>query len=82
MSQPYLKELNEYKEQKGQKTEKYFWQEKNKLLAMENKAQLMNERLSVYRQILKSPIQFFPLSQKDNFSNKFLNIFKDTHGFI
>ena len=82
LSQPYLKELNEYKEQKGQKIEKYFWQEKNKLLAMENKAQLMNERLSVYRQILKSSIQFFPLSQKDNFSNKFLNIFKDTRGFI
>ena len=82
LSQPYLKELNEYKEQKGQKIEKYFWQEKNKLLAMENKAQLMNERLSVYRQILKSSIQFFPLSQKDNFRNKFLNIFKDTRGFI
>ena len=49
LSHPYLKELNEYKEQKGQRIEKYFWQEKDKLLAMENKAQLMNERLSVYR---------------------------------
>ena len=42
LSHPYLKELNECKEQKGQRIEKYFWQEKDKLLAMETKAQLMN----------------------------------------
>ena len=32
---------------------------------MENKAQLMNERLGAYRQILNSPVQFFALSQRD-----------------
>ena len=34
--------------------EKYFWQEKDKLLEMENKAQLLSERVGVYRQILSS----------------------------
>ena len=31
---------------------------------MENKVQLINERLSVYRQILNGSIQYFPLDQK------------------
>ena len=58
----YLNELNDYKEQKCQRIEKHFWQEKDKLLAKENKAQSMNERVSVYRQVLNSPVQLFPLS--------------------
>ena len=49
---------------------------------MENKTQLTNERVSLHRQILNSQVQFFPLSQNNNFNNKFLNILKDTHGFI
>ena len=35
---PSLKELDDYKNQKGQKIEKYFWLEKEKLLAMEKTA--------------------------------------------
>ena len=42
----------------------------------------MNERLSVYRQILYCPVQFFPSSQKDNLINKVLNVLKDTCDFI
>ena len=52
------------KKKKGQRVEKYLWQEKYRLLAMENKAHLLNERISVYRQILNSAIQYFPLNQK------------------
>ena len=55
---------------------------KDKLLAIENKMQLMNERLSVYRQILYCPVQFFPSSKKDNLIKKFLDILKDTCDFI
>ena len=55
---------------------------KDKLLAIKNKVQLMNERLSVYRQILYCPVQFFPSSQKDNLINKVLNVLKDTCDFI
>ena len=50
---------------------------------MENKAQLMSERSSVSRPILNSPVNLFPLSQKDNFdiaANN--NILKDTHNFV
>ena len=43
--------------------------------------QLMNERLSIYRQILNSPVNFLPLNQKINFSNRFLNILKHTRDF-
>ena len=34
--------------------EKYFWQEKDKLLQMEKKAQLLSDRVSVHKQILSS----------------------------
>ena len=67
LSHSYLQDFINCKEKKGQRIEKYFWQEKHKLLAMENKVQLLNERISVYRQILNSAIQYFPLNQKDNF---------------
>ena len=33
---------------------------------MKNKAQLLNERLSIYRQILQSPISYYPLDQKED----------------
>ena len=42
----------------------------------------MNERLSVHRQILYCPVQFFPSSKKDNLIKKFLDILKDTCDFI
>ena len=63
------------KKKEGQKIEKHFWQEKDKLLAMENKAQLLNDRINVYRKILNSTIQYFPLNQNDNFLCKEQQIF-------
>ena len=79
---PYLKELNEYKEPTSQRIEKYFWQEKDKLLAMENKAQLINEKLNAYKEILNGAMQYFPLDQKDNFNKQVPNILKDKRDFI
>lgn len=45
---------------------------------MENEVQLLNERLSVYRQILNSPIRYYPPNLKQMFINKKINILKDT----
>ena len=64
-------------------TEKYFWLEKDKLLSMENKAQLFYERISVSGQILNRTIQYFPLNQEDVFFMQgTTNILKDTRDFI
>ena len=60
LSHPYLQDLNDYKEKNAQRIEKYFWQKKDKLLAMENKAQLSNEIISVYRQMLNIRCNIFP----------------------
>ena len=49
---PYLSKLTQYKEEKGEKVEKHFLEEKNYLLRMEKEAFLSNERLSLYQQIL------------------------------
>ena len=43
-----LKELNEFKEKMGQRIEKYFWNEKEKLLEIEKKALKNNPRLYLY----------------------------------
>ena len=70
LSHPYLQDLNDCKEKIGQRIEKYFWQEKDKLLAMENKSQLLDKR-------------YFPLNQKDNFFKQqtTTNILKDRRDF-
>ena len=61
LSYPYLKELVEFKRKMGQGIVIYFWNKKENFLAMENKAQKLNERLLLYRQILTSKLQFFLL---------------------
>ena len=45
----------------GQRIERYFWDEKETLLDMENKAQQQNERLFLYHQILMSARNYFSL---------------------
>ena len=52
----------------GQRIEKYFWNEKEKLLEIEKKALKNNPRLYLYHQILTTTPNFFNISQKDNFS--------------
>ena len=54
---------------------------------MKNKAQLLNERLSIYRQILQSPISYYPLDQKEDNNifvneNQKINILQDIPDFI
>ena len=61
LSHPYLKELVKFKTKMGQRIERYFWDEKENLLAIENKAQELNKRLFLYRQILTRKPQCFLL---------------------
>ena len=49
---------------------------------MENKAQKLNERLFLYRQILMSQPHYFLLNQKENFISEKSVIFKDTKDII
>ena len=47
-----LNEIDEYKKNKGQRTEKYFWTEKEKLLELENSALKNCPRLDFLKNIL------------------------------
>lgn len=54
---------------------------------MENKAELLNERLSNYKQILQSPINYYLIDQKEDNNlfvneNKKINILQDMSDFI
>ena len=50
----------------GQRIERYFWDEKENLLAIQNNVQELNERSFLYQQILTSEPQCFLLDQKEN----------------
>ena len=54
----------------GQRIEKYFWNEKEKLLEIEGKALKNNPRLYLYHQILTILEKIFNIGQKDNFKRK------------
>ena len=73
---PNLIKLNEFKEKMGQRIEKYFWNEKEKLLEIERKALKNNSRLYLYPQILTTAPKFFNISQKDNFKQEKIKLFK------
>ena len=47
-----MKEIRDFKTQKGQKIEKYFWEEKEKLLDMEKRALQNTPKLQIFDQIL------------------------------
>ena len=47
-----LKEIDDFKKSKGQRIEKYFWNEKEKLLELENNALKKCERLNFLNNIL------------------------------
>ena len=82
LSHPYLKELVEYKKKMGQGIERYFWNKKETLLDIKNKARQQNERLALYYQILMSAPNYFLLDQKEHFTTKKPLIFKDTKDII
>ena len=63
-----LREIDNFKHQKGQKIEKYFWEEKDKRLEMEEN--LKNApRLYIYHQILTQSPKMVNLNQKNNFGS-------------
>ena len=59
-----LKEIDEFKQEKGQKIEKHFYEEKKVLFDMEKKALKNSPRLYLYHQILMSSPKAFSINKK------------------
>ena len=66
--QPSLTEINDFKTEKGQKMEKYFWEEKEKLLDMEKKTLQNTPRLWIFDQILNQEPKIVNLNKKSDFA--------------
>lgn len=67
---PYLKEIDDFKKEKDQKIEKYFWEEKEQLLKMEKKALKNTSRLLFYHSILMIRPKTFDTNQRSDFTCK------------
>ena len=68
-----LKQIDEYKKDKGRKIEKYFWKEKETLLILEKEVLKKNEGLNVLDNILKQVPRITALTtQKFGRNIKFL----------
>ena len=71
LSLPYghssLKEISDFKTEKGQKIEKYFWEEKEKLLDMEKEALQDTARLQIFDPILNMEPKIVNLNQETDF---------------
>ena len=59
-----LKEIDEFKQEKGQKIEKHFYEEKKVLFGIEKKALKNSPRLYLYHQILMSSPKAFNINKK------------------
>ena len=69
-----LNKIDEYKKEKGQKIEKYFWKEKEMLLELQKDALKKNERLNVLDNILKQVPKIVSLTtQKFDRNTKLLH---------
>ena len=80
---PLLKEMDEFKQEKGQKIEKYFWEVKENLFNLENKALKEHPRLYLYHQILMSTPKIFNISQKNDFTQQRKTLLKrDTKDIV
>ena len=64
-----MKELNEVKGKKCQRIEKYFWNEKEKLVEIE-KAKKDYSRLYLYHQTLMTEPKVFNINCKENFNQE------------
>lgn len=64
---PSLKEIDKFKNDKGQKIEKYFWVEKHDLLRMEKKALQNTPRLEIFNQVLNQEPKIVNLNEKSDF---------------
>ena len=58
-----LQQIDQFKREKGQKIEKYFWEEKEVLFKMEKEVLKNNPRLYLYHQIISYP-KIFNINQK------------------
>ena len=65
---PSLTEINDFKTEEGLKMQKYFWEEKEKLLQMEKKALPNTPRLRIFDQILNQEPKIVNLNQKSDFT--------------
>ena len=65
-----LKEIDDFKKEKWQKIEKYFWKEKEQLLNTEKRALKNTLKLYFYHQILMSQPKIFDLRQENDFEHK------------
>ena len=80
---PNLKEIDEFKKDKGQKTEKYFSKEKEHLFNLELKALKNHPRLYLCNQILMSAPKLFNIGQKKDFTQQKKALLKrSTKGII
>ena len=73
-----LAEIEEFKKQKGQKIEKYFWEEKEKLHQMEKKALKNVPRLYLYHQMLMLNLKIVNINQKGDFRSLKPSLIKKT----
>ena len=73
---PNLSKIDQFKQKKGQRIEKYFWEEKEHLFNLEKKALKNHPRLYLYHQILMSVPKFFNISQKNNFTQQIKTLFQ------
>ena len=62
-----MKEISDFKTQKGQKIEKYFWEEKEKLLDMEKRALQNTPKLQTFDQVLNLEPKTVNLNKKSDF---------------
>ena len=73
---PILSKINEFKQKKGQKIEKCFWEEKEHLFHLEKEVLKNHTRLYLHHQILMSVPKIFNISQKDDFTQQTKTLFK------
>ena len=64
---PSFKELDEFKNEKGQRIEEYFWEEKEKLLAIEKTVLQNTPRLRLFDKILNQQPKIVDLNQVPDF---------------
>ena len=81
---PLLSELTNYKEQKGERIEKYFFDERNTLKYTERKEFSQNKRLNVYNQILSKNFSYHSLNENTpaETENQRTNLTQTTQSYI
>lgn len=73
---PNLAKIDEFKQKRDQRIEKYLWEEKEHLLRLEKEASKNHPRLYLYHQIVMSVPKLFNISQKDDFTQQNKKLFK------